>query len=197
MGTGIMTKIKEQLEETKTLVDKFLNDKENLEKIEKATKIISTCVKKNNKIITCGNGGSMCDAMHFAEEMTGKYRIERKPFPAIAISDSSYITCVGNDYGFNTIFSRYIEALGQKNDVLFVITTSGKSENILKAIEKAKMKELKIIALTGNGGLPSDILDHVDVEIKIPYDGGYSDRIQEMHIKIIHILVGLVENDIV
>lgn len=193
---GIRTTIKEQFEESKALIDKFLNDKENLDKLEKATKILASCVKKaGNKVITCGNGGSMCDAMHLAEELSGRYREDRKPLAAMSISDPAYITCVGNDYGFNTIFSRSVEALGNKNDVLFAITTSGQSENILKAIEKAKMKELKIIALTGKGGLPSDVLDHVDVEIKIPHDG-YSDRIQEMHIKIIHILVGLVEDEI-
>ena len=137
----------------------------------------------------------MCDAMHFAEEMTGRYREDRKPMPAIAISDPAHISCVANDFGYNTIFSRSIEALGQKNDVLFAISTSGSSENILKAIEKAKMKELKVVALTGKGGLPADISDHVDVEIKISHEG-YSDRIQEMHIKIIHILIGLIEDEI-
>ena len=187
--------IKQQLEESKTLIDKFISDSENITKIEKAAKIIYSSIKKNNKILSCGNGGSMCDAIHFAEEMTGRYREDRKALPAIAISDPGHITCVSNDYGFNTIFSRYIEALGNKGDVLFVISTSGKSENILKAIEKAKMKELKIIALTGGSGLPGDILDHVDVEIKISHEG-YSDRIQEMHIKIIHILVGLIESEI-
>ena len=187
--------IKQQLEEGKVLIDKFLEDNENISKIEKVAKIIGSAVKKTNKVLVCGNGGSMCDAMHFAEEMTGRYREDRKALPAIAISDSSHITCVGNDYGFNTIFSRSVEALGNKNDVLFAITTSGESENILKAIEKAKMKELKVVALTGKSGLSSDILDHVDVEIKISHEG-YSDRIQEMHIKIIHILVGLIESEV-
>lgn len=188
--------IKQQLEESKTLIDKFINDNDNINKIEKAAKIITSSIKKNNKILTCGNGGSMCDAMHFAEEMIGRHREDRKPLPVIAISDPGHITCVSNDYGFNTVFSRYVEALGNKGDVLFAISTSGKSENILKAIEKAKMKDLKVIALTGGSGLSGDILDHVDIEIKIPHDG-YSDRIQEMHIKIIHVLVGLIEKEIV
>lgn len=193
---NIKSIIKEQLEESRIVLDRFLEDKENINNIEKVAKTIISSIKKNGKVLICGNGGSMCDSMHFAEEMTGIYREDRKALPAIAISDPGHISCVGNDYGFNTVFSRYVEALGNKNDVLFVLTTSGESENILKAIEKAKMKELKVVALTGKSGLPANILDHVDVEIKVPHDG-YSDRIQEMHIKIIHILVGLIESELI
>lgn len=187
--------IKEQFEEGVNLVEKFLSDSENIDNIDKASKLLISCIKKGNKIITCGNGGSMCDAVHFAEELTGKYREDRKPLPAIAISDSAHISCVSNDYGYNTIFSRFVEALGNKNDVLFVITTSGKSENILKAVEKAKMKDLKIICLTGNTGVPGEIKDYIDVEIKVPHEG-FSDRIQEVHIKIIHTLIFLIEKSL-
>ena len=187
--------IKKEFEECKSVLDKFIEDSENISKMDKISKLILSSFKKGGKLLVCGNGGSMSDATHFTEELVGNFREERKPLPAIAISDSSQITCIANDFGFNTIFSRTIEAIGNKNDVLFVITTSGKSENILKAIEKAKMKDLKIVALTGKGGLSGDILDHVDIELKVSHDG-YSDRIQEVHIKILHVLTLLIEKGI-
>ena len=132
----------------------------------------------------------MCDAMHFAEELTGKFREERKSLPAISISDPSHITCVGNDYGFQFVFSKYLEGIGKSGDVLLAISTSGNSENIINAAKYAKANNIKVISLTGkDGGKLSGLSD---VEIRVPHFG-YSDRIQEIHIKVIHILILLIE----
>lgn len=161
-----------------------------IEKIELSANLISESFKKGNKVISCGNGGSHCDAMHFSEELTGQYRDIREGYPAITISDSSYLTCVSNDFGYDCIFSRFILALGDEKDVLLAISTSGNSENIFNAIEAAHKKKMKIITLTGNDG--GKIRGMSDIEIRVPYFG-YSDRIQEIHIKVIHILILLIE----
>ena len=133
----------------------------------------------------------MCDAMHFAEEMTGCFRKQRQALPAIAIADPSHITCTANDYGFDAIFSRYVEAVGKKGDVLFAISTSGNSKNIIQAAKVARNKGLKLVALTGNSG--GELAKHANVEVRIPHQG-YADRIQEMHIKVIHILIDQIES---
>jgi len=188
-----MKSILKELLEAQTVLANFIDNEKNIEALNNAASLMSESIMANGKIISCGNGGSMCDAMHFAEELTGKFRDERIPLPAIAISDPSHITCVGNDYGFEHIFSKYIDGLGNSNDVLLAISTSGNSKNILKATESAKKKKMKVIALTGNhGGKLSEISD---IEIRVPHVG-YSDRIQEIHIKIIHIMILLIENKI-
>lgn len=181
--------IRKELNEAQSVLEKFLTD-DNINKIESAANIFKTSISQGNKIISCGNGGSMCDAMHFAEELTGKFRDERKPLPAIAISDPSHITCVGNDYGFDYIFSKYIEGIGKKGDALLAISTSGNSPNILNAAKSAKEKGIKVVSLTGKKGGKLSKLS--DVEIRVPHLG-YSDRIQEIHIKIIHIIILLIE----
>ena len=147
-------------------------------------------IKNGGKIISCGNGGSHCDAMHFAEELTGRYRENRKALPAIAISDPSHISCVSNDFGYDFIFSRYIEGLGEAGDVLLGISTSGNSKNVLRAVEMAKQKKMTVVALTGKKG--GNLADLADIEIRVPHLG-YADRIQEIHIKVIHILIQLIE----
>lgn len=152
--------------------------------------LLACTFKKKRKVISCGNGGSHCDAMHFAEELTGKYRNNRNGYPAIAISDPSYISCVSNDFGYKFIFSRYIETIGCKEDVLLAISTSGNSINIIQAVEMAKKKKMKVIILTGKNG--GKLKNMADIEIIVPYFG-FSDRIQEIHIKIIHIIVLIVE----
>lgn len=185
-----LQKIKEELLEAATVLDNFLNNEINLYKIQEAALLISNSLIKGGKIISCGNGGSHCDAMHFAEELSGKYRENRKALAAIAISDPSHISCTANDFGFDYIFSRFIEGLGNKGDVLFAISTSGNSANIIKAVESAREKDMKIIALTGKDG--GKIANTADVEIRVAHQG-YADRIQEVHIKIIHIIIFLVE----
>ena len=182
--------IRGELDQASKVLSDFLNDPIQIEKISNAADIITECFKRGGKVISCGNGGSHCDSMHFAEELAGKFRDERKPFPAIAISDPSYISCVANDYGFEQIFSRFIDGIGKEGDVLFALTTSGNSENIINALSSAKTKGMKSVVLTGkNGGKSAGI---ADIEINVPFDG-YADRIQEIHIKIIHIIILLIE----
>lgn len=182
--------IKAELNEAKNVLEKVLDDQDLLNAIQEAAEMMSQSIKMGGKVISCGNGGSHCDSMHFAEELTGRYRNNRPALPAVAISDVSHITCVGNDYGFDEIFSRYIEGLGNKGDVLLGISTSGNSKNIINAVEAAKQKELKIVVLTGKDG--GKLHGQADVEICVPHFG-YADRIQEIHIKVIHILILLIE----
>jgi D-sedoheptulose 7-phosphate isomerase len=182
--------ITSQLQEAAKVLNTFLSSEKNLEDIESAARLITGSLKNNHKIISCGNGGSHCDAMHFAEELTGKFRNERGALAAISISDPSHITCAANDYGFEKIFSRYIEGVGQEGDVLFCISTSGNSLNIINAVEAARTNGMNVVALTGKDG--GKLASLSDVEIRVPHHG-YSDRIQEIHIKIIHIIILLVE----
>lgn len=169
------------------------NNAENIEKIKKAAEMLVSSLKSGGKIISCGNGGSMCDAMHFAEELTGRYRDNRPSIAAISISDPSHITCVGNDYGFDFVFSRFVEGVGKENDVLFAISTSGNSKNVLNAILVAKEKNMKVIGLTGKSG--GAMANLCDVEIRAPYSD-FADRAQEIHIKVIHSLIDFIENNL-
>jgi len=178
------------LQEAKTILNLFLADDKNIEKIAVAGDIMVDALQNNKKILSCGNGGSMCDAMHFAEELSGRFRNNRKALAAMALSDASHITCVGNDYGFDYIFSRYIEAIGQTGDVLLAISTSGNSANIVLAVEAAKNLGIKTIALTGKTG--GKIGSISDVEIRAPHTE-FSDRAQEIHIKVIHCLIEYIE----
>lgn len=186
--------ILQELQEAAAVLEKFMTDDANISAIEEASELIVQSIKDGGKVFSCGNGGSNSDAMHFAEEMTGRFRHDREPLPAIAISDSSHITCTANDFGFDRIYSRFIRSLGNKGDVLLAITTSGNSENIVIAAETAKQKGMKVIALTGKKG--GNVVEFCDVEIRVPHDG-YSDRIQEVHIKIIHALILLIEQKMV
>jgi len=186
--------IKDELLEAQTVLSDFVSNQDNLQHIENAASLLADSFKNDGKVLACGNGGSHCDAMHFAEELTGRYRENRPSYPAIAISDVSHISCVGNDYGFDSIFSRYLEGVGRKGDVLFCLSTSGNSVNILNAITTAKEKGMKVIALTGKDD--GRMAGLADVEIRVPHFG-YADRIQEVHIKIIHILIYLIEKKMV
>ena len=185
--------IKQELLQAYDILDKFLSDPTHVQKVEKAAEMLVKAFKNGGKAISCGNGGSHCDAMHFAEELTGRFRDDREPLPAVAISDPSYISCVGNDYGYEKIFSRFVKAFATKDDVLLAISTSGKSKNIIEAAKEAKLKGAAVIALTGNGG--GELGEIADLEIRVPHYG-YADRIQEVHIKIIHILILLIEKTI-
>jgi D-sedoheptulose 7-phosphate isomerase len=168
----------------------FFNTAENIDRIVEAAQLMVQRIQSGGKIISCGNGGSMCDAMHFAEELSGRYRNDRPAIAALSISDPSHISCVGNDYGYDFVFSRYIEAVGQSNDVLLAISTSGNSGNVLKAIEAAKSKGMKVIGLTGRDG--GKMADECHVEIRAPFSQ-YADRAQEIHIKVIHSLIDAIE----
>lgn len=179
-----------ELREAQQVLDRFLNDSEQVAKIEEAASLMANAILNNGKIISCGNGGSHCDAMHFAEELTGRYRDNRRALPAIAISDVSHLSCVSNDFGYEYVFSRYIEGLGQAGDVLLGLSTSGNSANIILAAEAAKQKGMKVVILSGKDG--GKLAGVADVEIRVPHFG-YADRIQEIHIKVIHIFMLLIE----
>ena len=182
--------IRQELTEARSVLDTFLTDPNHIATIEQAAHLLADALKSGHKIISCGNGGSHCDAMHFAEELSGRYRDERRALAAIAISDTSHISCVGNDYGFEFVFSRFIEGLGNAGDVLLGISTSGNSANIIRAVEAARQKGLKVILLTGKDG--GKLAGTADVEIRVPHFG-YADRIQEIHIKVIHLFILLTE----
>jgi D-sedoheptulose 7-phosphate isomerase len=188
-----MSNIKQHFLEAQSVLNSFLADENNFIAIEKAGQFMVDSIKNGGKILSCGNGGSLCDAMHFAEELTGRYRENRPAIPAIAISDASHMACVGNDYGYDFVFSRYLEALGNKGDVLLAISTSGNSKNVLKAIETAHAKGMKVVGLTGkNGGAMAELCD---VEIRAPHSD-FADRAQEIHIKCIHSLIDYIENNL-
>lgn len=164
---------------------------ENFHRIDAAAALMADAVRKGGKIIACGNGGSMSDAMHFAEELTGRFRDDRPSIPALSISDPSHISCVANDYGYDQVFSRFIQGLGKAGDVLLAISTSGNSGNVLRAAETAKSLGMPVVSLTGKTG--GALAGLSDIEIRVPHTG-YADRIQEIHIKIIHLLIEGIES---
>ena len=170
-------------------VKAFVENEENIEKTEKIAQELALAYKNGKKSLIAGNGGSNCDAMHFAEEFTGRFRKDRKALPSISISDSSHITCVGNDYGFDFVFAKGVEAFGQEGDFFFGISTSGNSKNIIEAVKSAKERNLKTVALLEkDGGKLKGVCDY---EFIIP--GETSDRIQEVHMMILHIIIEGVE----
>lgn len=178
------------LNDARDALDALISNEKTIEAVVAAAGLMADAVEGEGKVMSCGNGGSLCDAMHFAEEMTGRYRGNRRPYAALAISDASHMACVGNDYGYEEVFSRYVEAHGRKGDVLLAITTSGTSRNIVKAAEVARRKGVKVVALTGRDETP--ITELADVSIVTPA-GRWADRVQELHIKCIHILIELIE----
>jgi D-sedoheptulose 7-phosphate isomerase len=187
---GYSDLIKEELEQARHVLEDFLQSDETIGAIEKAADVLVQSFQKKQTAYSCGNGGSACDAAHFAEELMGKFREDRDPYPAVAINDPSYLTCVSNDLGYERVFSRFLRAHGRSGDVLLAISTSGNSQNVINAAELAKQRNIKVIALTGNNG--GALKEFADVEIRVPHNG-YADRIQEIHIKVIHILILLVE----
>lgn len=187
-----MNFIHSSLLEAQSVLERFLKDENNIKNIEKSIQVFVESFKNSGRVFSCGNGGSMCDSLHFAEELTGRYRKNRAPLPATGISEAGHITCVANDFGFDYIFSRHIEAWGQKGDVLLAISTSGNSTNVIKAAEVAKTKNMKIIGLLGKDG--GKLKSIVDVPIII--DCPITDRIQEIHIKCIHIFIEGIERQL-
>lgn len=179
--------------EAKDILSQFIDNQDNFDKIKRAGDEMIRAIKSGGKVISCGNGGSMSDAMHFAEEMTGRFRENRGPLAAIAISDPSHITCISNDYGYEFIFSRFVESIGGKNDVLLAISTSGNSQNVINAAEKAKEKGMFVVALTGKDG--GKLAHLADLELRAPMSK-WADRVQEIHIKIIHSLIHYIESNV-
>jgi D-sedoheptulose 7-phosphate isomerase len=174
-------------EAKKTFEDFFVPS--NIHLMEQAIDSIVNSFQKDGHVFSCGNGGSMCDSLHFAEELTGRYRKDRRPLPATGISEAGHITCIANDFGFDHIFSRYIEAWGKSGDVLLAISTSGQSPNVIKAVEVAKAKKMITIGLLGKTG--GTLKSMVDFPIVVPAQ--ITDRIQEVHIKIIHMFIEGIE----
>ena len=191
----VMSVARTHFREALSLLSNLIEDDQFINSIDSASDAISSCLRSGGKILCCGNGGSMSDAMHFAEELSGRFREDRPAYAAIAISSPAHITCVANDYGFDQIFSRGVEALGRPGDVLLSITTSGNSPNILAAARSAKLKGMKVVALTGKDGGKLATEGLADHEIRIPWDG-YSDRIQELHIKCIHAMIDSIEKSL-
>lgn len=185
--------IRHELTEAQSVLDTFIKNPDNLSAIEQAAVLMADALKSGRKIISCGNGGSHCDAMHFAEELSGRYRDDRRSLAAIAISDVSHLSCVSNDYGFEFVFSRFVEGLGNEGDVLLGLSTSGNSANIIRAVEAARTKGMKVVLLTGKDG--GKLANKADVEIRVPHFG-YADRIQEIHIKVIHLFILLIEKQV-
>ncbi|MBE5032584.1 D-sedoheptulose 7-phosphate isomerase [Gallalistipes aquisgranensis] len=183
-------RIREDFAEARTTLDAFTADEANWDAIRRAGDLMVKALRNGGKIITCGNGGSMCDAMHFAEELTGRFRENRRALAAVAAADVSHLTCVANDYGYEYVFSKYVEGVGRSGDVLLGISTSGNSANVIEAIRTARTMGIATVALTGkNGGELSSLCD---VEIRAPQTR-YSDRAQEIHEKVIHGLVHYIE----
>jgi D-sedoheptulose 7-phosphate isomerase len=187
-----MSFIRYSLVEAQTTLNKFIEDEQNLKKIEQAIGLFVDSFRNKGRVFSCGNGGSMCDSLHFAEELTGRYRKDRAPLPATGISEAGHITCIANDFGFDHIFSRFVEAWGQSGDTLLAISTSGNSANVIKAVEVAKAKGMKVVGLLGKDG--GKLKSLVDVPLIVPC--GITDRIQEVHIKCIHIFIEGIEREL-
>jgi len=182
--------VRAALQEAADSLARLQADGATLDLIARAGELLADTFVAGGRTYACGNGGSMCDAMHFAEELTGRFRGDRPGYAALAISDPGHLTCVGNDYGYEQVFARFVEAHGRAGDVLLAITTSGTSRNVIAAAQAAKGLGMKVIALTGRAATP--ITELADIAIVTP-GGQFADRVQELHIKVIHILIELVE----
>jgi D-sedoheptulose 7-phosphate isomerase len=185
--------VRASFDEAAATLRAFLDDPHCLEGVRRFVQVAGTALRGGKKLLACGNGGSMCDAMHFAEEWTGRFRRDRAALPALAFSDPSQLTCIANDFGFDEVFARSVEAYGVAGDVLVVLSTSGNSPNILKAVAAAKRRGLTSIGLLGKGG--GALRSQVDVPIVVPR-AETSDRIQEVHIKVLHIAIEAVEREL-
>ena len=179
--------------EARMVLDRLIDDEDTIAQIAAAGERLGLCFKNGGRVFSCGNGGSMCDAMHFAEELTGRFRQDRSALPAMAISDPGYLSCVANDLGYEQVFARFIDSHGGQGDCLLAISTSGESQNVRLAVEAARANKLSVIALTGRAKSPIGRL--ADIDVCTPA-GKFADRVQELHIKVIHILIELVERQL-
>jgi len=182
--------IKSTLNEALGALQALVGNESTLQRIAAAGELLADTFVSGGRAYSCGNGGSMCDAMHFAEELTGRFRDNRPGYAALAISDASHLSCVGNDYGYEQVFARFIEAHGRAGDVLLAISTSGTSKNVIAAVSAAHQLGMHVIGLTGRQATP--LAELADIAIVTPA-GQYADRVQELHIKVIHLLIELVE----
>jgi D-sedoheptulose 7-phosphate isomerase len=181
------------LQEAAEGLNALMQSEKTLQSIADVGALMASTLRQGGRIFSCGNGGSLCDAMHFAEELSGKYRNNRKALAAVAIADSGHLSCTANDFGYEFVFSRYLEAHGRPGDILLAISTSGKSPNVLEAAKQARTLGMKVVALTGLSQNP--LASMVDLQIATPA-GKFADRVQELHIKVIHILIELIERDL-
>ena len=180
----------DDLKQSLAVLDAFIRKEDTVSLIDRAIEICADSIKNGGKVISAGNGGSMCDAQHFAEELTGRYRADRPSLAAVAVCDPSHLTCVGNDYGFDYVFSRFLEGMGMNGDVFLGISTSGNSKNIIEACKAARKKGMKSVCLLGKDG--GSLKDLCDIPIIVPHDG-FADRIQEVHTRVIHIMIRGIE----
>lgn len=180
----------DDLKQSLAVLDAFIRKEDTVSLIDRAIEICADSIKNGGKVISAGNGGSMCDAQHFAEELTGRYRADRPSLAAVAVCDPSHLTCVGNDYGFDYVFSRFLEGMGMNGDVFLGISTSGNSKNIIEACKVARKKGMKSVCLLGKDG--GSLKDLCDIPIIVPHDG-FADRIQEVHTMVIHIMIRGIE----
>lgn len=175
------------------MISKNLESPAVLNFMKQVSDLLIKTLKNGNKIIVAGNGGSLADATHFVGELTGRFKKNRAPLPAIALNDLTFLTAVSNDYNFEEVFSRGVEAFAKKGDVLIVLSTSGNSKNILRAIKKAKSLDIKTIAFLGqDGGLCAGLCD---IEF-LPKGLNDVSRIQEMHMLLLHIIAGIIEKSL-
>ncbi|MDP1933231.1 MAG: SIS domain-containing protein [Gammaproteobacteria bacterium] len=184
--------IVDTLNDSRDFLQRFMSNERNVDAIAASAQVMIAALRDGKTIYSCGNGGSMSDAMHFAEELTGRYRQNRLGLSASAISDPGHISCVANDFGYEYIFSRYLEARGREGDCVLAISTSGSSRNVIKAAEFARANGMRVISLTGQGDSALGALACVDISAG---KSAFADRVQEVHIKIIHILIELIERE--
>ncbi|AMP02439.1 SIS domain-containing protein [Collimonas pratensis] len=182
--------INASLVEAQQSLNALLANPAALDTIEQAGQLLIDVFQRKGRVYSCGNGGSMCDAMHFAEELTGRYRLDRAALGATAISDAGHLTCVGNDHGYEQVFSRYIEGHGRAGDCLLALSTSGTSKNIIRAAQAAQAQGMSVIILSGKR---SEVLEALSSVYICTPGGKFADRVQELHIKVLHILIELVE----
>ncbi len=185
--------IQASFEEAASVQAAFRACPDGLPMVARFATLAAKTLKAGGKLMSCGNGGSMCDAMHFAEEWTGRFRGNRAALPALAFSDPSQLSCMANDFGYDEIFARSVEAYGQEGDLLLAISTSGESPNIRKGVAAAAERGIKTVGLLGKGG--GALKDEVDVAIIVP-EATTSDRIQEVHIQVIHTVIEAVEREL-
>lgn len=182
--------IRAALEEAGAVLRAFLDDPACLAATTRFADAAEATLRRGGTLYACGNGGSLCDAMHFAEEWTGRFRRDRAPLPALALSDPAHLTCIGNDFGFEQVFARMVEAYGRPGDVLVALSTSGESGNVVEACKAARRRGLTVVGLLGRGG--GAAREHCDVAIVVPL-ATTSDRVQEVHIKVLHAVLEAVE----
>ncbi len=185
-----LARVRAALDEAASALDALRRDEAALREIDRAAALFADVLRAGGRVFSCGNGGSLCDAMHFAEELTGRFRDDRPGYAALAIADAGHMSCVANDFGYEQVFSRYVQAHGRAGDALLAISTSGRSPNVIAAASAARGRGMRVVALTGKAG--TELARQSDITLCTP-GGRYADRVQELHIKVIHILIELIE----